>query len=429
MTKVTIPEDGDYSDAGETPQDMQNGGHRRWLLPMIRGLINWINKVLVRLEDAYNAVSDAEAQAQNAKTFADEAGTKAGEASVSAQQAADQVAAIDLNTIARTTGITMTGNIVPSQNGVPGLGSGNFWWNSLFTNNGYINNTLSIGTTSALPALVTSAPKIRFVGAGVGQATAHYCVRDDALAWGSDYIKGRGTDINAPQDIQSNDYLGLSYYGGYINGSAVRAAAQYVQAEVVTPGENRMGSRFVWATRSNTTGTGWINRLVLNSGGNLYPNTDNIYSCGVAGFRWADIYAANGVIQTSDERTKTNIENSVLGLNFINQLRPVSYKFTIGGQRVIESDEQGNPTKIDKQAGNRTHWGLIAQEVKEVIDKYGVDFGGWILEDKDDPNSQQGLRYDQFIAPLIKAVQELSQQNEAMHQRIRRLEQLAGIES
>jgi hypothetical protein len=29
-----------------------------------------------------------------------------------------------------------------------------------------------------------------------------------------------------------------------------------------------------------------------------------------------------------------------------------------------------------------------------------------LLSDKDDPDSQQALRYDQFIAPLTKALQE-----------------------
>jgi uncharacterized coiled-coil protein SlyX len=56
--------------------------------------------------------------------------------------------------------------------------------------------------------------------------------------------------------------------------------------------------------------------------------------------------------------------------------------------------------------GTRTHWGFIAQEVKQAVDATGVDFGGWLLTDKDDPDSQQALRYDQFIAPLTKALQE-----------------------
>ena len=37
-----------------------------------------------------------------------------------------------------------------------------------------------------------------------------------------------------------------------------------------------------------------------------------------------------------------------------------------------------------------------------------------MLEDKNDPDSQQALRYEQFIAPLIKAVQEQQAQIEAL---------------
>ena len=39
----------------------------------------------------------------------------------------------------------------------------------------------------------------------------------------------------------------------------------------------------------------------------------------------------------------------------------------------------------------------------------GRDFAGHILADPADPQSEQGLRYDAFIAPLVKAVQELAE--------------------
>jgi hypothetical protein len=61
------------------------------------------------------------------------------------------------------------------------------------------------------------------------------------------------------------------------------------------------------------------------------------------------------------------------------------------------------------RAGKRTHFGLVAQEVKAALDAAGVgDFAGWVLADKDDPASAQGLRPDQLLAPLIRAVQELT---------------------
>lgn len=120
---------------------------------------------------------------------------------------------------------------------------------------------------------------------------------------------------------------------------------------------------------------------------------------------WKTIYSNTGTINTSDLRLKTDIEDSVLGLDFINSLRPVSYKFIEGGM-----DQYG-----DIIPGARTHWGLIAQEVKSVIDTTGVeDFAGWVLLDKSDSNSEQALRYEEFIAPLIKAVQELTARVEAL---------------
>lgn len=139
----------------------------------------------------------------------------------------------------------------------------------------------------------------------------------------------------------------------------------------------------------------------------LYPVTDNAYSCGQNGNRWSSVWAANGTIQTSDKREKTNISPSVLGLDFINALNPVSYKWNIGSNKVVETDSQGEVVKVESVPGKRTHFGLIAQEVKAALPQ-GVDFGGWVLTNEENVNSQQALRYDQFIAPLIKAIQELS---------------------
>lgn len=132
------------------------------------------------------------------------------------------------------------------------------------------------------------------------------------------------------------------------------------------------------------------------------PAVDNSTSFGDASFRWSAIWAANGTIQTSDQRQKTDIQDSSLGLSFINALRPVSYKWIVGGNEVTVVDDIHNPT-ITPRAGKRTHYGLLAQDVERVLD--GKDFGGLVHHQEDD---LYALRYDQFISPLIKAVQELS---------------------
>ena len=51
-------------------------------------------------------------------------------------------------------------------------------------------------------------------------------------------------------------------------------------------------------------------------------------------------------------------------------------------------------------------YGLIAQEVKQALDKHNItDFGGW---HETEDSGIQGVSQEMFIYPLIKAVQELS---------------------
>ena len=150
---------------------------------------------------------------------------------------------------------------------------------------------------------------------------------------------------------------------------------------------------------------------------NWYPSANNYWDLGQEidvgsdifsaknwkrGFFQGSVYAAS-LITPSDLNLKTNIESSDLGLNFINSLNPVKYKYIVG-DTVTTFDPDGNQIETPV-AGARTHYGLIAQEVKEAVDGSGAeDFGGWILKE----DQSQALRYEQFIAPLIKAVQELS---------------------
>jgi hypothetical protein len=139
-----------------------------------------------------------------------------------------------------------------------------------------------------------------------------------------------------------------------------------------------------------------ISPIGVNS--NWFPLTTNQFTLGLLGplnagdqrttRGWKNIYLNSAATVISDARTKENIITSDLGLDFINNLHPVKY---------------------NKIEGNRTHYGLIAQEVKSVLDAAGVaDFGGWVISDVSDPEGQQALRYEEFISPLIKAVQELA---------------------
>jgi hypothetical protein len=225
--------------------------------------------------------------------------------------------------------------------------------------------------------------------------------------------KSRGSVNGSSTIVQNNDTLGEIYFCGADGTDLDTPGASIVAVVDGTPGSNDMPGRLEFSTTADGAAAP-TQRMRLESNGNarfsnlasIYPATDNAVANGGSGFRWSAIWAANGTIQTSDKRAKTDVSDAELGFNFIKSLRPVSYKWVEGGKvDTGERDDDGNYI-YQSIPGERTHWGFIAQEVKEAVDDAGVDFGGWILTDKDDLNSQQALRYDQFIAPLTKALQE-----------------------
>ena len=145
--------------------------------------------------------------------------------------------------------------------------------------------------------------------------------------------------------------------------------------------------------------------------GQIIPGADNAYSLGSLDYRFKDLYAANGVIQTSDRRDKTDIVNIPIGLDFVKALRPKFFRWKDGGNEVeIDPDPAGGPTiKTTPKPGKRTHCGLIAQDVKAALDAAGIkDLGLFVQADPNDPESAQALRIDQLVPILIKAIQELS---------------------
>lgn len=119
------------------------------------------------------------------------------------------------------------------------------------------------------------------------------------------------------------------------------------------------------------------------TGGAILPDTDNLYDLGSSSFRFDDVYATNGTIQTSDERLKTNIANLDIGLEEIMQLRPVSYDWTSGNN---------DTRKV----------GLIAQEVQSLIPE--------LVRVGEDPENLLGIVYADFVPLLIQGIQQQQSQ-------------------
>jgi len=108
----------------------------------------------------------------------------------------------------------------------------------------------------------------------------------------------------------------------------------------------------------------------------------------------------------SDKRFKVNVNESVPGLAFINKLRPVTYHMDMDAYAKflkLPDSLRIKECEITQEAMLRT--GFIAQEVEKVAQELGFDFSG-VDKPKND-NDFYSLRYDEFVVPLVKAVQEL----------------------
>ena len=130
-------------------------------------------------------------------------------------------------------------------------------------------------------------------------------------------------------------------------------------------------------------------------------------------------YAYGAVQDRSDIRDKADIRDTTLGLDFINALRPVDFKWDMredyrqdtvddNGNKIVDTRKLGEITHDGSKTRTRFHQGLIAQEVAEVIKDTGLEFGGLQDHSINGGDDVMSIGYEEFIAPLIKAVQELS---------------------
>lgn len=146
-----------------------------------------------------------------------------------------------------------------------------------------------------------------------------------------------------------------------------------------------------------------------------------------------NIYSFGGVQNISDARDKAEIKDTELGLDFVNSLRPVDYKWNCRRDYVVPTNEVEfiNGVNVYKTVelpndGSKTrtryHHGLIAQEVKQVMDTMGVDFGGYQDHTIKGGQEQLSIAYTELIGPMIKAIQELTTKNRDLELRIQALE-------
>ncbi|MCX7875094.1 MAG: tail fiber domain-containing protein [Melioribacteraceae bacterium] len=161
-----------------------------------------------------------------------------------------------------------------------------------------------------------------------------------------------------------------------------------------------LGSSALYSNTSGyyNTAVGYMSGFNITTGSNNIAigyyaqvptaTANNQVRIGNAGITYAGVQVAWTV--TSDRRWKDNIQLSQLGLDFISKLNPVSY--------TRNNDEK-----------QKTEFGLIAQELEEVLKEFNVENTGMLTIDD---NGYYHLRYNDLIAPMIKSIQELKSEND-----------------
>ncbi len=177
-------------------------------------------------------------------------------------------------------------------------------------------------------------------------------------------------------------------------------------------------------------GTAFKNQeILLDPPYGIYPGGDGSHNLGLSNKKWAAVYASSGTIQTSDRNAKNMIEelSDEKAKNFIYRIKPSTYKMNDG-------------------TSGRTHWGIISQDIEELFEELNMtslDFAGFIKSPKikeirtmlDDNGKKKkvfdfiegeydySLRYDEFIAPIIKVIQSQHEEIETLKQETQMLKQ------
>ncbi len=309
---------------------------------------------------------------------------------------------------------------------------------SLYNNStGYSNaafgySSLNANTTGYYNTAVGSVCLFQNTTGYTNTAMGHYAMYTNSTgagnnAYGADalyynttgsYNTGLGVEaLKNNTTGNGNTAVGVSALfpnvGSYYNTAVGYLALAYAG----TPGYNNVAIGAFSGPDINTEGV--YNSIAI--GEECYTTASNqarignSFTTSIGGYaNWTNI---------SDGRVKENIKRNVPGLAFINKLNPVTYNVNpdaissfVGGVRkdkdgkILAATSEETAAKKAKQ--QVVYTGFVAQEVEKAAKEMGYDFSG--VDAPANDKGLYGLRYAEFVVPLVKAVQELSAENDAL---------------
>jgi cytoskeletal protein CcmA (bactofilin family) len=128
---------------------------------------------------------------------------------------------------------------------------------------------------------------------------------------------------------------------------------------------------------------------------------DNAIDIGNIAYRFDDIYATNGTIQTSDRNEKQDIA----------ELSDAEQRVAVAAKGLLRKFRWKDAV-AEKGDEARTHFGIIAQDLQAAFTAEGLDAGNyamfihttWTDEETGEEKSRMGVRYSELLAFIIAAI-------------------------
>lgn len=298
------------------------------------------------------------------------------------------------------------------------------------------------GTNTAVGAFSVATATTANQITGVGYNAVRYPTGSGNTGLGAYALQGASGGSTALENVAVGSYaLEVITSGGACTAVGYQAGDSLTTANWCTLIGHSTGSGIT--TGNANTGCGYNSIRNVTTGGTNSALGDSAYLTGnfsnstclgydsaVTGSSQVQLgnssttaYAYGAVQDRSDARDKADIQDTNLGMSFIMQLQPRMFRWDMredyrppkpadnaSAEEWAAYDEAcklDNLTHDGTHKRNRFHQGLIAQEVKAVMDNMGVDFGGYQDHKLNGGQDVLTIGYEELIAPLIKAVQEL----------------------
>ncbi len=244
-----------------------------------------------------------------------------------------------------------------------------------------------------------------------------------AIGWQALYSNTNGqvntatgaNSLHANTDGSDNCALGTNALEANTTGSdniAIGAQAMYF---------NKTGSDNVAIGSGATCGDGQVNSIAI--GHNANATASNTIRLGDNNI--TDVISTGSFHVPSDRRLKFNIEQNVKGLDFILKLVPVTYQLNIRQMNALRSASYQPESALDADAVRAAmqvrRSGFIAQDVEQA--SLEVDYPFDAIHKPVNQKDFYSLNYAQFVVPLVKATQELFEENRALKAKLSSMEE------